>query len=194
MTASMNPSALIVVDVQRALTDGIFGDPQPPNREELLGNIQTLLGKARDAGAQVVYVQHREEMNPAMTPGHPGFDVEPSIAPQADEPSFQKTVGNSFSNPDLEPLLRSLGVTNIAVVGMQSENCVNDTTRGAIDLGFNVTLATDAHATYDTDEATAGQIIARINEELGGLTGSGNGVTPARTAEIAFARSEGAGE
>jgi nicotinamidase-related amidase len=194
MADASNPTALIVVDVQRALTDGKYGDPEPPNRSELLTNIQTLLGRARDAGAQVVYIQHKEDGNPAMTPGHPGFDVEPSIAPQAGEPSFHKTVGNSFSNPALEPLLRDRGVSNIAIVGMQSDHCVNATTRGAIDLGFDVTLATDAHATYDTDDATASQIIAQINDSLGKLSGTGNRVRTAPTTEIAFAHAEGAGE
>jgi nicotinamidase-related amidase len=194
ITAASNPTALIVVDVQRTLTDGEYGDPRPRNRDEMLSNIQSLLGKARDAGAQVVYVQHKEDGNPAMTPGHPGFDVEPSIGPQGGEPSFHKTVGNSFSNPDLEPLLRSRGITEVAIVGMQSENCVSDTTRGAIDLGFNVILPLDAHATYDWDGETSEEIISRVNQTLGVLKGSSNGVTTMPSGEVEFAHAAGASE
>ncbi len=194
MSDQTNPTALIVVDVQRALTDGDYGDPKPENREAMLANIQSLLGKARDAGAQVVYIQHREDTYPPMSPGHPGFDVEPSIAPGEDEPSFQKTVGNSFSNPELEPLLRGKGVTDLVVVGMQTENCVTATTYGAIELGFNVILPVDAHATYDTDEETAQEIIARTNSTLGALTGADSKVTTVPSAEVAFAHAAGAGE
>src|SRR4051794_14351940 len=98
MTESMHssPTALIVVDVQTALTDGEYGDPRPANRNEMLGNIQVLLDRARTAGAKVVYVQHREDSYDAMSPGHPGFDVEKSVAPQAGEQTFEKQVGDSF--------------------------------------------------------------------------------------------------
>jgi nicotinamidase-related amidase len=181
------PTALLVIDVQTALTDGECGDPRPFNRDDMLTNIQTLLANARDAGAKVIYIQHREDQNPAMSPGHPGFEVEKSIAPLAGETALQKTVGDSFSNPELAPTLRELGVTNVAVCGMQSDMCVQATTRGAIANGFNVTLASDAHATYDTDEMTAPQIITHINQTLGSLKGPQTRVTPVHTANIAFA-------
>ncbi|HRA48475.1 MAG TPA: isochorismatase family protein [Thermomicrobiales bacterium] len=186
-TVDSNPSALIVIDVQNALTEGLYGDPRPHNRDEMLGNIRTLLGKAREAGAQVIYVQHREDQYEAMSPGHHGFAIESSIAPEPGDPVFQKTVGDSFSNPELAPLLRNGGVVNVAVCGMQSDMCVQASTRGAIANGFNVTLITDAHATYDTDDKTAVEIMAEINQTLAEVSGEGTAVTPLPTAAVTFA-------
>src|SRR5438105_11232854 len=60
------------------------------------------------------------------------------------------------------------GITNLIVVGDQTEYCVDTTVRRATTLGYNVTVAGDAHTTDDDDEAvlSAAQRIAYHNEVL----------------------------
>jgi nicotinamidase-related amidase len=49
---------------------------------------------------------------------------------------------------------------------MQSEYCVDSTIRSAVEHGYQVILAADAHSTFDTKVARARQIIAIQNDTL----------------------------
>ena len=63
---------------------------------------------------------------------------------------------------------------------MQSNYCIDATTRHAVTEGFNVTLVSDAHSTFSFTEEPASAIIQAQNEALGAL------VPLATTAEISF--------
>jgi nicotinamidase-related amidase len=49
---------------------------------------------------------------------------------------------------------------------MQSNYCIDATTRRAVKEGFSVTLVSDAHSTFSFTEEPAAAISARINQEL----------------------------
>jgi nicotinamidase-related amidase len=70
------------------------------------------------------------------------------------------------SNPDLAERLRELGVTDITMIGCQSEMCVRSTALGAKEAGFKVTVPAGLHGTYDSDGKTADQIKAEVDAEL----------------------------
>ena len=55
-----------------------------------------------------------------------------------------KHTPGAFTHTGLEALLNRLGVTQVVVVGVATSNGVEVTARQAYELGFNVTLATDA--------------------------------------------------
>jgi nicotinamidase-related amidase len=63
---------------------------------------------------------------------------------------------------------------------MQSNYCIDATTRRAVKEGFSVTLVSDAHSTFSFTEEPAAAIIQAQNEALGAL------VPLATTAEISF--------
>lgn len=50
---------------------------------------------------------------------------------------------NAFSNTDLEPTLRGLGVDNILIAGCVTSICVNASALHAFDSGFDVTVLSD---------------------------------------------------
>jgi nicotinamidase-related amidase len=133
-------------------------------------------------------VRHKEDGYERMRPGHPGFEVHPDIAPAAGETVIDKTACDAFCGTDLDAILRESGVEHLVTSGMQTEMCVDSTTRSAVHRGFNVTLASDAHSTWDSDTLTAEQIIAHTNRTLAGIPGPGTGVTAKPSAEIEFAR------
>lgn len=63
--------------------------------------------------------------------------------------------GNTFeTNQGLAEKLKSEGVVEVVTFGIQSECCVLETSKGALDLGFTVTLLQGAHSTYDGDSDT----------------------------------------
>lgn len=64
--------------------------------------------------------------------GYSGFDVTGSMVTDGDE--------RPFRNNDLAAVLRSFGVTDVAVVGLAFDYCVKATALAARDSGFDVTV------------------------------------------------------
>jgi nicotinamidase-related amidase len=160
-----NDVALLVIDVQQ----GMF-DAKPFEQARLLTKIKMLIDHARSSGAPVIYIQHNEapESGP-LCPGSPGFPVHPSIAPQAGETVVQKRHSDSFQNTNLQDMLMEKGIKRLVISGMQTEYCVDTTCREAYSRGYDVTLASDAHTTFDNEVLKADQIIKHHNVALRGF-------------------------
>ena len=183
------PTALVVVDVQVEMTQPKHPDqPLPWNLDWTLANIQLLLDSARSAGARVIYVQHDSRVNQFMMRGQPGFEIEPRIAPRNGETVVVKNVCDSFSRSTLEQELRAAGITHFVTCGIQSDFCVDMATKSGLSRGFNVTLASDAHTTWDNGILTAEQIIAHHNVTAINMSGPNACVLAKPAAEIRFAR------
>lgn len=72
---------------------------------------------------------------------------------------------------DLADRLRNAGITHIVTCGIQSECCVESTSKGALAAGFQVSLLQGAHSTYDTKEATALEIEKAVEARIAALGG-----------------------
>lgn len=142
---------LLVVDMQAALVEALA----PPRRAELLTTLRGLIEQARTTGVPVVYVRHRDE---ELVPETPPWQIAAEIAPRAGEPVVDKTFRDSFRETDLADVLARLRCDHLVVCGMQTEFCIDATIREAERRGYRVTLAADAHATYDAGGATEEQI------------------------------------
>ena len=73
------------------------------------------------------------------------------IAPADDEMIFRKTSSSVFVSTNIDYLLRNLGVRSLIVTGIMTDQCVESAVRDACDLGYLVTLVTDA-CTTDSPE------------------------------------------
>jgi len=69
------------------------------------------------------------------------------------------------ANPDLAHTLRAHHVNRLVVAGMQSDYCIREASRGAMDAGFEVLLPRGAHATYD-DKRPAAEVSRAVEQEL----------------------------
>lgn len=157
--------ALLVIDVQMFG----FGEDSPVYAgESLIARIDDLIARAREAGVPVIYVQHCGAEGEIDEPGAPAWDIHPAIAPTEGEPVVQKRHPDAFQETTLREALESRGIKRLVVAGMQTEYCVDTTCRRAYSLGYDVTLVSDAHSTWDTEHLTAPQIIAHHNATLGG--------------------------
>jgi nicotinamidase-related amidase len=88
-----------------------------------------------------------------MRPGTRGIEIHDTVAPLAGELVVQKAHPNSFRETTLEATLRAAGVDQVVVCGMMTSMCVDATARAAADLGFDVTVVSDACATLDLEFA-----------------------------------------
>jgi nicotinamidase-related amidase len=143
--------ALIVVDVQNDYFPGGAHPLVAP--EAAAANARRLLDAFREAGEQLVHVQHVWDAPDAsfMRPGTPGVEINEAVAPLPGEPVIRKAHPNSFLETPLEEILRADGVEAVVVCGMMTSMCVDATARAAADLGFAVTVVHDACATLDLE-------------------------------------------
>jgi len=156
-------TALLVIDVQT----GMF-DPQWPIYEEerLLSNIRQIIDQAREADVPVIFIQHTEKDGP-LTFGSDTWQIHPDIAPLPIEIKVAKTTPDAFHQTPLKEILAEKNIERLVIVGLQSEYCVDATSRRAFNLGYQVTLISDAHSTMDSESQKASAIISHINHTLG---------------------------
>ena len=179
-------SALLVIDVQHYLCNGKWA---AFDIENVIARINALSAEARAAGVPVVLIQH-EEGEGALAHGSEGWQMDPRVATAPSDLRIRKTACDSFHQTPLDSLLRERGVDTLVICGLQSEYCVDSTTRGALAHGYPVTLVADAHSTVDNNGLTAAQITAHHNETLANLGSYGVRVSviPAAAATAAMGR------
>ena len=137
----------------------------------LLSHLRALLGAARRAGIVVVYVPHRRwregdydgwrHPGPWQTltdreiifgEGTWGGDWHPELAPQPGDAVVQEHWGqNGFANTDLDLQLKQRSIEKIILAGMTANTCIEATGRCAAELGYHVTLVSDATAAFSLE-------------------------------------------
>jgi nicotinamidase-related amidase len=161
-------TALIAIDLQ----NGIVGYPTVHPTADVLQRAGALAAAFRARGLPVVLVN--------VTGGAPGraeqfrnlgelpagwADIVPGLDPQPQDHRVTKRTWGAFTGTDLEAYLRRLGVTQVVLAGISTSAGVESTARHAHELGFNVTLATDAMT--DTSAEAHTNSVTRIFPRLG---------------------------
>ena len=70
------------------------------------------------------------------------------IKPKGDEIVFPKTSSSVFISTNIHYILGNLGVDFLIISGMLTDQCISSAVRDACDLGYLVTLVTDACVTH----------------------------------------------
>lgn len=134
----------------------------------VLPNVNRLQKVCRDYGLEVIHtrIQSLTQDGRDRGPGHHrlGLHAAPGskeaefleqVAPVGDEIIINKTASGVFNSTNIEYILRNMGITGLIVVGVYSNECVSTAIRDACDLGFYVTLVSDACATVTPELQTA---------------------------------------
>ena len=74
-----------------------------------------------------------------------------AIAPAGDEIVIPKTSSSPFISTNIDYVLRNLGVRSLILAGILTDQCIDSSARDACDLGYLVTIATDACATLSRE-------------------------------------------
>lgn len=74
-----------------------------------------------------------------------------AIAPGDDEIVLSKTSSSVFISTNIDYVLRNLGTRYLVVAGFLTDQCIESAVRDACDLGYLVTLVTDACATLSAE-------------------------------------------
>jgi nicotinamidase-related amidase len=163
------PTAMLIIDVQQVLCSG---EQAAYEVERVIDRINLVSRKARAAGALVVVIQH-ETHGGDMDYGTENWTLAPALETQASDVRLRKTATDSFHRTELHELLQSRGITSLVICGLQSDFCVDTTTRRAMALGYPVVLVADGHSTIDNGILSAAQISAHHNKTLASIESFG---------------------
>ena len=177
-TAPSAAAPLILIDLQTGMFDGRF-DPPIHDADAIAERACRLIDWARGSGRKVAFIRHDGPEGDPLAPGASGWPVWPLLGQAGDEPTFGKSVGNAFSNPELAEWVAEQGAKDVVLIGAQTDFCVAASVPGAFAEGLGVPVVADAHSTLDSDKEKAPDIIARHNEAF-----AGQGVRMATTAEL----------
>ena len=172
-------SALLFIDVQNFCAHrngGEFGGLGDREFEETYGwyferlenraipNMQRLQTTCRDAGIEILYTTieslTKDGRDRSLDYKITGFNVPKGswdgrvidqIAPAEDEIWLPKTSSSVFVSTHIDYVLRNLGVKQLVIAGLITDQCVESAIRDACDLGYLVTQVTDACTTYSQE-------------------------------------------
>jgi nicotinamidase-related amidase len=103
--------------------------------------IQSLTRDGRDRS------QGHKRLKIHAPPGSREAEILDEVAPIGDEIVVNKTTSGVFSSTNFNYVLTNIGIRALYVVGVYTNECVETTVRDACDLGYFVTIVSDACAT-----------------------------------------------
>jgi len=159
-----------------------------PKRDDVIANINTLVGKARAQGVPVIWVQHSDDGD--LLEGSENWHYVPDLTRGEGEPLVHKRYSDSFEATELEELLSERAVGHLVVTGAQTDACIRSTLHGAFTRGYDVTLVGDAHTTEDLSTWGAPppeQVIAHTNLYWKFQAAPGRHADTVGTADVSFA-------
>ncbi len=172
-------TALMVIDVQN-----IYLEPKDTPeetarwqpfydrmRQTVIPNTRRLIDECRDWGVEIIYARiacHKQDgRDRSLSQKKPGFNyllipkdeetgqVVPELAPEGDDIVILKTTDSALTGSNLRLMLRNMGITDVIVAGIFTDQCVSSTVRSLADESFGVVVVDEccAGATMDLHEA-----------------------------------------
>jgi ureidoacrylate peracid hydrolase len=127
----------------------------------VIPNMRRIQNAARNAGVEVMYTTieslTRDGRDRSLDYKITGFNVPKGswdgkvidqILPGEDEIVLPKSSSSVFVSTHIDYVLRNLGVKQLVISGLITDQCVESAVRDACDLGYLVTQITDACLTY----------------------------------------------
>ncbi|PXM35504.1 isochorismatase [Klebsiella variicola] len=134
----------------------------------MIGKARSILEAARNKGMTVAYAPHNrwrpgglggrkylhptqfmQERSHIFAEGKAGGRFLPELAPAQDDIiASEHSCSSGFAGTDLHQQLQDRSITHLIIIGLITNSCIEATARSAIDLGYHVTLVTDAVAAF----------------------------------------------
>jgi nicotinamidase-related amidase len=170
-----NETAIVLIEFQNDFTSegGIFhaGVKGVMDETNMLANTEALVKKAREEGVQLIHIpisftENYSELtstpygilkgivdNDAFQKTTWGVQIVDSLAPQKEDIIVEGKRGLcGFHSTNLDFILRSKGIKNIAIGGFLTNCCVESTMRTAYENGYNVVTLNDCCAGLSIEE------------------------------------------
>lgn len=174
-------TALLVIDIQNTYLEPKDTDAETRRWQPfydrmnniVIPNNARLLDWARGEGIEVMFAriacQTEDGRDRSLSQKKPGFNylllpkdradsqIVPQLSPRGDEIVVTKTTDSALTGTNLRLMLRNMGITDIIVTGIFTDQCVSSTVRSLADESFAVVVVHDACAAA-TDELHAKEL------------------------------------
>lgn len=187
-TASTEDSVLIIIDAQNeSVPFPLFsavttdrgnnryadGHLKTANITSTRAEIATLLKKYRAASAPLVHVVHDTPAGaPVFTPSTPLAAIFEELTPLPHETVIHKGQAGSFTDTNLDEVLKKTGRKKVVLTGYMAHVCVSTTARQAEEKGYDVIIAEGAVGDRDVPGASASELVRVTLKELGDAFGT----------------------
>lgn len=160
-------AALVVIDVQQGFEEVEYWGVR--NNPEADGNIAALIDAWQTSGRPVVFTRHDSTTpDSPLRPGYAGNGFKDYVERRrgkgaaGSELTVVKSVNSAFYGaPDLGAWLTAAGIGQLVMAGIQTNMCVETTTRMAGNLGYEVFFALDATYTFGQEGPWGWELTAR---------------------------------
>ena len=163
-------TALLVIDVQSTyLEDKDTAEEtarwQPfyeRMRDTVIPNNARMIAECRERGVEVIFARiacHKDDgRDRSLSQKKPGFNylllpkdradsqVVPELEPQGDEIVVMKTTDSALTGTNLRMLLYNMGIEDVVVTGIFTDQCVSSSVRSLVDESFGVVVVEDCCA------------------------------------------------
>jgi nicotinamidase-related amidase len=153
----MRRTVLLLIDLQRDFleTDGRLPVPATDaNRVIIVAN--RMIAHAQKAGWTMIWIKNEFRWTQGMgnfsrrfaaMRGSRGAEIDPRIHCSTEHKMVVKCEADGFSNSQLEVALKDLAPERIIALGLMTDECVQETAKGAIRRGYRVEIVEDGVAT-----------------------------------------------
>lgn len=140
--------ALLVIDVQNEYFTGKLPVSYP---KDSLSKILNVMDAASENNIMIILIQHTAAQKGASTfvKGSNEWELHDQIKSKRHDYLIGKNLPGSFTNTNLESILRDNKVDTVVICGYMSQMCCDTTSRQATHLGFSVEFLSDATGTLD---------------------------------------------
>lgn len=163
-------TALLVIDIQNTYLE-TPDDVAEATRwapffsrmnEQVIPTTARLIDDARARGVEVIFARIAcltdDGRDRSLSQKKPGFNylllpkdredsqIVPALSPQGDEITVLKTTDSALTGTNLRLILRNMGIKDVVVAGIFTDQCVSSTVRSLADESFGVVVVEDCCA------------------------------------------------
>jgi len=158
----MPRSAILVIDAQIGPMGGAY------EGSSVIKAISKTISKVRESSGVVVFIQHCHLRYEPLMKGNTRWSLHPDLDKNPEALVVEKESSDSFYETPLDDLMAENDVEHVYITGIQTEYCVDTTSRVALGKGYSVTLVSDGHTTGDS-HIPAQAVIDHHNKVLANL-------------------------
>ncbi|RYH07860.1 cysteine hydrolase family protein [Tropicimonas sp. IMCC6043] len=163
-------TALLVIDIQNTYLE-VPVDPAEARRwapfhermhEIVIPNTRSLQDWARASGVEVIHARiaclKEDGRDRSLSQKKPGFNylllpkdredsqIVAQVGPMGDEIVVTKTTDSALTGTNLRMILHNMGIRNVIVAGIFTDQCISSSVRSLADESFNVVVVEDCCA------------------------------------------------
>ena len=163
-------TALLVIDIQNTYLEAKENETENDRwqpflermNEVVIPNTATLVDHCRSKNVEVIFARiaclKSDGRDRSLSQKKPGFNylllpkdrddskIVPQLTPADDEITIIKTTDSALTGTNLRLILHNMGISNVVVTGIFTDQCISSTVRSLADESFNVVVVEDCCA------------------------------------------------